>query len=717
VNVKVGQWNYVVWEVSDRPMTDIQSVGVYFGLSGREPNADKFLFYMDDFELQVAEPEYCEGWAVWPGRISFSHTGYQTGFSKQAIASDLEADSIELLGTDDKVVHQGDVQKVTSRLGKFQLMDFSHFDTPGEYRIRAGDVTTRPFKIAQRLWDDTIKKVINFYYNERCGFALEGIHEKCHSDVFCEHDGKRIRAGGSWHDAGDLTLPSIRCAESAYAMFDLYEQLQSRGNEELAKLVLEEARFGIDWFLKNTFRDGYRCFGGVLRFYSDGIDDNYDDVYFEAEKDAPFDFLYYAALEAKAHQVLKEIDPEKAALCLELAKEDFGYGFPQIDSVKPSPTNQRYLTVHGMGIMAAVDLYEATGQESYLEKAAALAPRILQCQQTRVIDGLTTPLVGYFYNSPRRENIRNFNHYSQDPYTLLPFIRLCESLPDHADWIKWYNSVVLRTEYYLKSMCQFTAPYQYIPNGIFSETYWSQSRYPEIVDFLHEGVDIGADHFLRVFSAQINWQFRGNTGTALAQTKCMSAASVFRNNAALMDLVQKQLQWTVGQNPFSQSIMYGEGYDYTPYYTPQIGDAVGALPVGIKAKFTRDVPYWSPTSTWNYKEVWIHPTACWLWVMADIVQPDLQTGEEPQVALDWHVDESGQVTIAAKAADKGEHRYELMLSNLQLEPSQSEPILRGEHQDELIWHAKVIDSASPWTAVVVVDGDKSHRGEATDWAK
>ena len=84
------------------------------------------------------------------------------------------------------------------------------------------------------------------------------------------------------------------------------------------------------------------------------------------------------------------------------------------------------------------------------------------------------------------------------------------------------------------------------------------------------------------------------------------------------DLAQKQAQWLMGRNPFSASIMYGEGYDWTPLYSVRSGQMVGALPVGIETKGDSDAPYWPTQICWTYKEVWSQPVGEWIWLMQDL---------------------------------------------------------------------------------------------------
>ena len=105
----------------------------------------------------------------------------------------------------------------------------------------------------------------------------------------------------------------------------------------------------------------------------------------------------------------------------------------------------------------------------------------------------------------------------------------------------------------------------------------------------------------------------------LSQATGLSVASRLRGDSAGMDLAQRQAQWVVGRNPFVQSTMYGEGYDWAQQYSVSSGDLVGALPVGMQSRGETDLPYWPSQNMYVYKEVWIHPVARWLWLMADLM--------------------------------------------------------------------------------------------------
>lgn len=70
----------------------VTSVEFRYGVNKRIPAPeDSISFDIERLELQRVDPDHYEGWSVAPGRISFSHTGYQAGASKTALASGLQA--------------------------------------------------------------------------------------------------------------------------------------------------------------------------------------------------------------------------------------------------------------------------------------------------------------------------------------------------------------------------------------------------------------------------------------------------------------------------------------------------------------------------------------------------------------------------------------------------------------------------------------------------
>jgi hypothetical protein len=369
----------------------------------------------------------------------------------------------------------------------------------------------------------------------------------------------------------------------------------------------------------------------------------------------------------------------------------------------------------------------------------------------------------------------HYVHQGHEQGPALALRALCEAFPDHPDWMKWYSSVVLHSEY-LKTIAKYTEPY-----GVMASSVYKDDEYLKVPERVQEmfrkqvltGIPLGAGHYLRLFPVWTS--YRGHFGTILPQAQALLDAAHLRGDLEAQQLAEKQLEWIIGRNPFSQSAMWGEGYDFAPLYTPSSGDMVGALPVGIQSRGDADVPYWPVQNTWTYKEVWVHPIGRWIWVMRNLnggalvegdagsaveftettygqrieVKPgpdgrfrtmlpegkyrvrsqgeeqtrsllagasyrmDLRQGR----ALDFEVSQkttaAGDVVIALNARGSGSHRFALRVDNLTIEGAEKELTLRPGVAGRLEWRGRIAAPESPWVAVIVPDGDLSQRKEAT----
>ena len=322
-----SEWNHVIWEIGNVARDKITELQISYRMVGNEPEASDYVsFDFDRLELERVDPDYIEGWKVWPGRIAYSQPGYLTGGAKSAIANDLSAPEFQLIDNQTgKTVLRKAIETKETGLATFQVMDFSEVQQPGSYTLQAGSVSTHPFRIDSDVWTGTIWKAINFFYSERCGMAIPGVHGECHRDWQSVHDDKSMIINGGWHDAGDLSQGLSNTAEAAYAMFRLAEQLETRGeNPELHNRLIEEGRWGLAWILKTSFGDGYRGSGSVNSRRTNGIIGDFDDMIAHAHN-TPFDNFTASAVEAIAARVLKQSDPRIAAYSLKMAKADWQF--------------------------------------------------------------------------------------------------------------------------------------------------------------------------------------------------------------------------------------------------------------------------------------------------------------------------------------------------------------------------------------------------------
>jgi Glycosyl hydrolase family 9/Cellulase N-terminal ig-like domain len=668
-------WNHIVWEIAPLDRDRVTALDFGYSLPKKFPDpGDQTVLDIDQLELQTVVPDHVEGWDVAPGQIAFSNSGYTTGAPKSAVASDLATRKFEVIDQQTgQVVLTKPVEQTTTPLGKYQMLDFSEVREPGTYVIKAGNTLTRSFQIGDDAWRSSIWKAINFMYSERCGTEIPGIHGICHQDVYTLHGDKRIVVNGGYHDAGDLSATG-NTPGMVYALLSLADNLKRQGADPvLSSRLIEEAQWGLNWVLKTRFGDGFRSTGQLVSYWTDGIMGDGDDRFGQAINNPEWNFRV-SGVEALAARVLKDSNPELANRSLMIAEEDWKYA---VDGLKTAPPldevygAQDELERISFGVVASVELYLATGDDHYAQEAIVLGDQVLASQE-RNLQPWTIPLTGYFYTSPKRENLFHRFHMGQEQEPIVALVRLCEAFPDHDKWMKWYSAVVLHSEYYLKPAAAIDEPYGVLPAAVYRESEarlipesknWTPLRAADRDAYREEvrrGVPLGGEYYLRRFP--VWFDFRGNSSVLLSQAKALSAAGQLRGNLEAEDLAQKQAEWLVGRNPFAASVMYGEGYDWTPLYSVRSGQMVGALPVGIETKGFSDAPYWPNQICWTYKEVWTQPVGQWIWLMQDISVPATVRGTANSAArepVEFHEQNSGQVTITTPTPMDGEFNLRL----------------------------------------------------------
>ena len=779
------EWNHVVWEISNVARDKITSLEISYYLAGNAPEAtDTVTFFIDQLELQKVVPDHIEGWDVWPGRISFSHSGYQSGAVKTAIANALEASEFNVINQETgQSVLTKSIETVNSHLGNYQMMDFSEVWQPGKYILEAGELRTNSFSIGPDAWRESILKALNFFYVERCGYAVPGVHGVCHRDWICRHGDSQIVVNGGWHDAGDLTQSFIHTSEAVYAMLNLAEGLKNKNrDQELYERLLEEAIWGLDWILKTSFRDGYRFGGAASSRKTNGIIGDHDDLLARAVN-SPTDHFMASASEALAYRILEEDDPRLANFALEMAEEDWKYGLEGLSELK-TPEDKPVFRgtfdsgfvehdIVSYGILASVELWKATQNKAYINKAVEWAQVIVNSQQ-RTKPDWDIPFTGFFYTSTKKDHILHYVHRGNEQGPILALTLLCTLFPDHPDWMGWYSSVVLHSEYQ-KKIALYTEPYGVMPASIYNDKEYllaPESRRQSFQEQVLNGIPLGKGHYLRLFPVWMD--YRGHFGVILPQAQALINAGKLRGDIESASLAQHQLEWVIGRNPFSQSTMWGEGYDFAPQYSVMSGDMVGGLPVGIQTKGDSDVPYWPVQNSWTYKEIWVRPVIRWLWLMHDMAGPaqleisaddpvemenlstgqkilanesgsagsiklsipegdyrikskneeyyrtflpassyklDLSSGKVRDIKVSVNTNDKGEIVIRADAIGEGSHQFRIRSSNLSLSHPEKTLTLKNGKAGSLEWRCRITNSDMPWVAVIIPDNDNSLRKE------
>ena len=629
MDLRPGVWNRVLWEIPNLKRDEVTAFKILQPLRGHGPEEEGIVTYdFDRIELKRVDAEPYDGWAMAPGKIAMAQVGYLPGEQKMALAGAGSGDTFEVVladgpaATTGAVVLKKPVAVVSNRRGEFRLLDFSELQSPGTYVLRTGTVESHPFEIGPTVWHNATLKAINFFFCERCGYDVPGIHGVCHQDWQGVHNDVKKIINGGWHDAGDLSQGTWRTAMAVYAMLELIRQLESRQQDQpLRKRAADEAAWGLDWLLKTRFGDGYRMSWSTMRIYTDNKVGTPDDVITPA-RNVPWENFLAASVESLAGEVLRGSRPELAARCLAAAQEDFDAALRS----RVEWSQATYLEA-SWGALSAIQMLRATGQRDYADHAARFGRLLLECQEQSFRDGI--PLTGFFYADSSRTAVIHNHHTAFEESSLLALAALCEALPEHPEWIQWYAAAVLHSEYFLKRGSRASAPYDVLPNSVWQKreilAVQNEVQREVMLRQFQEGTRLNDEFRLRIFPIYTDGLFHGSTNIQLSDTLALAAAARLRGDRAGEQLVAKQLQWVMGGNPFCQSLMYGEGYDYQPLFAYCLKDVVGALPVGMDSMHN-DQPYWPAANNATFKEIWTAPTERFLWLMSYYALPALLEG-------------------------------------------------------------------------------------------
>ena len=244
--VESGKWQKVYWEFPHVARNCIVGVSINAEAYGTSvPLTNRIRIYYDDIQLEKVDADSDQGFAL-ENRIAYCHSGYRNGVPKQALIQH-ETKKFSIIDEGGNRVYEG----LPKEEKDFWLLDFSSVEKDGWYTIRTEQQESQPFPIGKEAYLSAAWKTLNFFFSERCGFDIPGIHTACHLDVMSVHpDGRKKLVAGGWHDAGDLTQDSKNTAESALAMLELGQQALDAGEKELGWRTLEEGRWGIDWLLQ-----------------------------------------------------------------------------------------------------------------------------------------------------------------------------------------------------------------------------------------------------------------------------------------------------------------------------------------------------------------------------------------------------------------------------------------------------------------------------------
>ncbi|MFC6177629.1 glycoside hydrolase family 9 protein [Companilactobacillus huachuanensis] len=636
LNLKPGKNQYRV-DLTGLPRDSITGLDISSSANGSYLNLPGQIdLKLTDFKLAISQKsEINIGWKLTSNHFSQTQVGFASKANKKILVDVKVGTAYQIIDESQQVVFEGQVrldddQETTDLVA---IADFSVLEKPGKYQIIIGKLKSYPFKIndSLSLWTESVYKVLNFIYSERCGYPVPGIHGICHTDVIAKHDGHITSFNGGWHDAGDLSQQTVHTGEVAVSLLEIANKYE-KTEPKLAKRLVEEAMWGLDFVIKTRFGDGYRATSAGVSRWTDNRIGTMDDAQARVHNN-PYENFLFAGLFAKASALINDSVWKKRLL--DISKADFQFAKDQFEKTpylkEPIMWEHTYNTspslYNATVAWAAGLLYQRTKLAEYLKLSEKFGEKLLLCQETKGLkldDG--TKLMGAFYRDANHLVFQHFNHQSRENIYGEALVVLSENNSDDA---KWLESTKLYGNYLLY-LQKFTSPYPMISSGIYRDdesedqaSFYKQNLLIDEsakMDFkqqLLQGVKIAPHLYIRRFP--VWFSFRGNNGIILATGRSAAIVGQFLKNKKLIQLAVNQLQWLTGENPFSQSLIYGLGAHYESQYSVSSGEMIGEIPVGIETKDNNDEPYWPRFSNATYKEVWISNAGKWLSLIAEII--------------------------------------------------------------------------------------------------
>lgn len=629
--LRPNQWNHILYDLGSIPREHVNSLRIYSDIKGRQASGpDTIRYTIRHISAQrTGHPTTDHGWTPSPERISYSMSGYPLHGQKTAILHErhIGADFRVADARTGRVCLTGKVAGTEGSIGRMGQADFTALSKPGNYILEVGSLRTQAFTIGSGVWMPSMWRVLNFIFCQRCGYPVEGIHDECHTDLYADHLGHSYSYGGGWHDAGDLSQQTLQTADVAYALLESAQSCR-KADPTLSQRLIEEACWGLRFVLQCRLGDGYHASSLGLLHWTDNKPGTYDDIHTVRRQCHAFDNFLYAAYEAYACRILGQAHPLYPQL-RRAAEEDFLFASLQYSQqgILPFPHMMEHTYNTAPSLFAAAaswsasQMYLLTGDDKYAGHASAYIRYTLACQEK---DGARPELRGYFYRDETRRAIIHFIHQSREQLLAQALVALCQSQPKSPERPQWDEALQLYAQY-LCSLVPYTAPYGMASSGTYlSREYDDDEGFRTLHLFapanaqqlytqqLQEGgVRLDSTHYVKRFPVWFSI-FNGNEAIILSTGKAAAVLGKYLHDDTLREYALAQLYWTVGRNPFAQSLIYGEGHNYPSMDSFSSGEITGEMPVGIRSWKNTDTPYWPTTNNACYKEVWLTTAGKWL---------------------------------------------------------------------------------------------------------
>lgn len=204
--------------------------------------------------------------------------GYKPGGIKVAVWASKQTNTIadfQLVEVSSgKVVFTGKAGKAFGAYGPFAQsyrLDFSSFNNPGKYLLKAGGAMSPEFAIGNDVYKGAADFCLRYMRQQRSGFNPY-LKDSCHThDGYTMYgpmpDSTQVDVSGGWHDASDYLQYATTSANATYHLLAAWRDFPNVFGDQHAGNgleggngradVLDEAKWGLDWLLKMHPKDDW----------------------------------------------------------------------------------------------------------------------------------------------------------------------------------------------------------------------------------------------------------------------------------------------------------------------------------------------------------------------------------------------------------------------------------------------------------------------------
>ncbi|MGR5350710.1 glycoside hydrolase family 9 protein [Vibrio sp. DNB22_19_2] len=496
--------------------------------------------------------------------------------------------------------------------GHFYLVDFSSFNTPGNYYLRFDHLRSSHFEIGEHvLLDRTLSDVIHYFKSQRCG----GIFDQQDRQAPLLNSSETADVHGGWYDAsGDVSKYLSHLSYANYlnpqqtpmVVWNMLKGLSLlEGNDKLAKFtatrLVEEALFGADFLVRMQNEKGFFYMTVFDKWskdtaqreicaYETQLGHKFDDYQAGYRQGAG---ISIAALASAARlDVHGEFNQQKYRNAAEN-----GYWHLKEHNTQYLNDGEENIIDEYCALLAAVELFKTTKEARYLEESRVWAKR-LSARQT------SDENIQHFW-SANQDGSRPYFHAAEAG---LPVIALCEYLTIEDDSERTTVAKQIITQ-----ACEFEVS---ITNKV-KNPFGYPRQYVKGVN------EAKRDAFFVAHNNESGYWWQGENARLGSLATMAYGALPFIESKALKQqlskLAQDSINWIVGLNPYDMCMLDGHGRN-NPDYLPQYGffNAKGGVCNGITGGFEdeEDIAFNPPAQkddmlqNWRWGEQWI-PHGAW----------------------------------------------------------------------------------------------------------